>query len=277
MIISTIKETDTYFLSIHDAIYRGREDFNYRVELGEIPFLEYVYPCVGKIRKNTEVTLKGVNLLQNKTLFKPSQEGYGELRVTGKNGFVSNPVIFYGLPQDAHLNVSPSEKEKFLTDYILVDSITSPNQIKTYRITALKNEKIAIDIKARRLGSMLDAKMTLRDPSGAKLTEVDDVEDATQGLMTHHADPVLQYKVNRAGNYILEVSDVLGNCGSDYYYMIERLPNFPAFQTFVSPANLTIPRGGTALFRVDIFFLFSKKNSPPGWISTSKACPKAIW
>jgi hypothetical protein len=84
------------------------------------------------------------------------------------------------------------------------------------------------------------------------LIEADDTEDATQGLMTNHADPILKYKVNKAGTYILEVTDVLGNSGADIFYLIERLANTPSFQTFVSPANLTIPKGGTALFRVDI-------------------------
>lgn len=189
VIITGIEEDDTYSLSIQDAIFRGREDFNYRIELGEIPFLEYVYPCVGKTGKNAEVELKGVNLRQNKMQFKPGVEGYGELTAAGINGLVSNPVIFWGVPRNAVLDVTASAKEEYLTNTILYDSLSSPYQLKTYRIELQKNEMLAVGMKARRLGSMLDAKMTLRDRYGRKLIESDDVEDASQGLMTHHADP----------------------------------------------------------------------------------------
>lgn len=251
VIIKTIDESDSYILSIHDAIYRGREDFNYRIELGEIPFLEFITPCVGKVRKNTTVTAKGVNLSKEKITFSPTHEGYGEIKASGKNGWISNPVLFWGLPKNSKTEFFPSDKDNQLTGTVF-DSISSPNQVKTYRISAAKNEKIAVEIMARRLGSMLDAKMILYNPSGRKVIEVDDVEDPTQGLITHHADPVLQYKAEVSGEYILQVIDVLGNCGPDYYYLIDRVSNIPNFQTFVSPATLTIPRGGTAIFRVDI-------------------------
>jgi len=277
VIISELNETDTYTLSINDAIFRGREDFNYRIDLGEIPFLEYVFPCIGRIGKSTSVTLRGVNLNQNNIKFKPTQLGYGELSVEGKNGFISNPVVFLGLPQNAQVEITPSEKQKYLSNTIVFDSISVHRQVKTYILTAQKNETIAVEIKARRLGSMMDAKLTLRDFSGKKLMEVDDVEDATEGLMTNHADPVLRYKAPKAGSYTLEVADVLGNCGSDYYYMIERVANTPAFQAFVSPANLTIPKGGTALFRVDISseekfvpeLNFELKGLPKGFLVSS--------
>jgi hypothetical protein len=252
VLITEIPETDTYRLAINDAIFRGREDFNYRIDIGEIPHLDYVYPCVGKIGKKTNVTLKGVNFNAKSVVFKPSKEGYSELKVKGDNGQLSNPVPFFGLAKNAYLNVSPTKKTELTTETALFDSISSPYQIKSYPIYAEKNENIAIGIRARRLGSMLDARMTLRDESGKVVIVSDDVEDATQGLMTFHADPMLQYKTKEAGYYVLEVEDVLGNSGADYYYLIERKKNIPTYEVFVSPANLTIPKGGTAVLRLDI-------------------------
>ena len=277
VIITTLAETDNYTLSIHDAIFRGRDDFIYRIELGEIPFLEYIYPCVGKIGKRINLTLKGVNLTKETIQYAPKREGYGEFTASGEKGLISNPVIFYGLSKNVNIDYSPSGKTQILSNSVLFDSISLPRQVKKYLITAVKNEKITIAIMARRMGSMMDAKMTLRDKSGKKLIEVDDVEDATQGLMTHHADPVLQYKVTQAGDYTLEVVDVSGNSGADYFFTIERLPNFHDLQAFVSPANLTIPKGGTAIFRVDITsgekftpeLNFGIKGLPKGFLTSS--------
>ncbi|MDD4921802.1 MAG: hypothetical protein PHS30_04900 [Bacteroidales bacterium] len=272
VIITSIPATDTYRLTIYDAIFRGREDFNYRIELGEIPFVEYAYPCVGKIGKGSKLTLKGFNLNQKNMVFKPTQKGVNELCFSGnKNGMVSNPFPFLAVPKSCNLNLTPSEKAKLLPENVIYDSISTPRQIKKYTVPAEKNENIAIEIRARRLGSMMDAKMRLCDTSGRILAEVDDVEDAMQGLMTNHADPVLQYRAKNTGDYILEVEDVLGNRGSDYYYMIERKKNIPSFEVFVSPANLTIPKGGTAIIRLDIE---TKEKSTPELEVSLKGLPK---
>jgi len=252
VIITNIEESDNYTISITDAIFRGRDDFNYRIELGEIPFLEYIYPCAGRIDKELKLNLKGVNLSGSTSLFKPAVEGGHEFTVVGKNGFISNPVPFYGLPKNSKIEYSPKESTPELADVVLFDSINSPRQIKKYQVAALKNEKIAIEIKARRLGSLMDAKLILRDAEGKKIFEADDVEDATQGLMTHHADPLLRFKAPYDGNYTLEVTDVTGNYGADCFYMITRMPDVPDLKAFVSPATLTIPKGGTAIFRIDI-------------------------
>jgi hypothetical protein len=73
-----------------------------------------------------------------------------------------------------------------------------------------------------------------------------------EGLMTHHADPKLKYKAIAAGKYKLVVEDILQNLGVDYFYMLERKPATSDFEVFVSPANITIPKGGTATFMLDI-------------------------
>jgi hypothetical protein len=252
VIITKIEESDNYTLSITDAIFRGRDDFNYRIELGEIPFLEYIYPCVGRIGNQLKLTVKGVNLTENTLSFKPTNEGLNEFTLAGKNRFISNSVGFYGLPRNSKIEYSPKESMPNLADAVVFDSISSPRQKKKYQVSALKNEKIAIEIKARRLGSLMDAKMILRDREGKKIFEADDVEDATQGLMTHHADPLLRFKAPYDGNYTLEVTDITGNYGTDCFYMIKKMPDVPDLKAFVSPANLTIPKGGTAIFRVDI-------------------------
>jgi hypothetical protein len=252
VIITNIQKDDTYTLSIHDAIYRGREDFNYRIDLGEIPYLSSVYPCVGKIDKKINLKLNGVNLKTNSITFKPTKEGYGEINSRSNNDYISNTIPFYGLKKSSEYNSSASKAFELTPDTELFDSITKPYQIKSYTLSAEKGENIALEIKARKLGSLLDAKMRLIDPSGKTVLEADDVEDATQGLMTFHADPTLQYKVTEAGIYRIEVEDVLGNCGIDYFYLLERKKSLPTYEVFVSPANLTIPKGGTALLRLDI-------------------------
>lgn len=251
IIIYKAPENDTYTLIIHDAIYRGREDFNYRIEVGEIPYVQSIYPAVGQQGKSEILHINAVNVDKKDTKFKPTFEGKGFFTINGKNDFVSNSVPFYSV-----------DKTKILCNYsnqlmldnatVVYDSLTEKLKSRTYFVDLARNESFVAEITARKLGSLLDARLTLYDASGKKVAEADDTEDAMEGLMTHHADPKLKYKAIVAGKHKLVVDDVLQSSGVDYFYMLERKPATSDFEVFVSPANITIPKGGTATFMLDI-------------------------
>jgi hypothetical protein len=251
VIIYEVPENDTYTLMIHDAIFRGREDFNYRIEVGEIPYIQSVYPAVGQQGKSGMLHINAVNTEKKEIRFKPAFQGKGFFTLNGIDGFVSNPVPFFSV-----------DKTKILCNYsnqllldnatVVYDSLTQKSKSRTYFVNLARNESFVAEITARKLGSLLDARLTLYDASGKKVAEADDTEDAMEGLMTHHADPKLKYKANVAGNYKLVVEDVLQSSGVDYFYMLERKPATSDFEVFVSPANITIPKGGTATFVLDI-------------------------
>lgn len=271
VIITTLPETDTYQLTIQDAVFRGREDFNYRIDLGEVPYLEYITPAAGKVGKKTKVELKGVNLATTSLSYKANKEGYNALKATGKNGFVTNPLTFWGVSKASNFEQNPTENYLLETGDVIYETLEKAHQIKTYELYAQRNENIALTINARRIGSMMDASIRIKDARGTVVAESDDVEDAFQGLMTHHADPVVQYKAVKEGSYVVEVKDISGNYGPDYFYILERSTRIPNFEVFVSPATMNIPKGGTGLFRVDII---SKEKFVPALDFSIKGLPK---
>jgi len=55
-----------YSIEIRDAIYRGREDFVYRIAIGELPFVTSAFPLGGRAGSKTTVHLTGWNLPANK-------------------------------------------------------------------------------------------------------------------------------------------------------------------------------------------------------------------
>ena len=57
-----IPEDGAYTLEIHDSIYRGREDFVYRIDVGELPFVTGIFPLGGRTGTRVAVELKGWNL-----------------------------------------------------------------------------------------------------------------------------------------------------------------------------------------------------------------------
>ncbi len=251
-IIIKIPENDTYTLAIHDAIYRGREDFNYRIDLGEIPYIQSLYPSVAKVAKKTEIKLNAVNLKSTKIYYTPENEGYNFLSAVGRNGDISNSVQFWGVNKSCDLIITDKNKNQLTDNQMFFDTLDLKNRSKKYIYMADANEKVTFEVKARRIGSMLDGRLRLYDEYDKLLAENDDLEDDMQGLMTFHADPQLTYTFKIPGKYYLMVEDVLDNRGSDYFYLIEKKKETLAFEVFVSPATLSVARGGTSVLTVNI-------------------------
>ena len=51
-----------YTVEITDALYRGREDFVYRISIGELPFVTSIFPLGGRAGSPTNVQITGWNL-----------------------------------------------------------------------------------------------------------------------------------------------------------------------------------------------------------------------
>ena len=252
VIITTLPKDDNYTLMIHDAIYRGREDFNYRIEIGVIPFVTGRYPAYGVAGKKIKQELEGVNLGSDKTIVKIKNEGYNQVSYTNEIG-TSNAVPFYTLPRGIKLIQNPKEENAILSyTTAIADSLTSNAKVKRYKIEAQKRVPIIVELIGRRNGSRIDAVIRLKDRRGNVVATVDDTEDPIQGLITFHADPVLKYTPKINGELILEVEDLHRGYGKDYHYLLRCHKEMPSFNAFVSPAYITTPSGGTSQFRVDI-------------------------
>lgn len=251
VIITTLPKDDNYTLIIHDAIYRGREDFNYRIHLGQIPFVTGRYPAYGTAGKAVKQQIKGVNLDKTTEKIKLKKEGYNHITSTNDIG-TSNAVSFYALPKGVKHIQSPKEGAMLNLGTAISDSLTATSRIKRYRIFAQVRQPIIVELIGRRNGSRIDAVMRLRDARGKVVAKADDTEDPMQGMMTFHADPVLKHTPKQSGMMILEVEDLYQGYGEEYHYLLRRHSQLPAFNAFASPANITIPAGGTSSFRVDV-------------------------
>ena len=68
-----VPEDGRYILTIHDSIYRGREDFVYRITLGELPFVTGTYPLGARFREDVTIELQGWNLTQRTLTLHPTR------------------------------------------------------------------------------------------------------------------------------------------------------------------------------------------------------------
>ena len=74
-----IPENGDYELEIRDSIYRGRQDFVYRVAVSERPFITRAFPLGARMGDEAATTVAGWNLPQTK-LAQDTQPGGGPVR-----------------------------------------------------------------------------------------------------------------------------------------------------------------------------------------------------
>ncbi len=254
-----IPRTDSYTLTINDAIFRGRQDFNYRIQLGEIPFIEGAYPLVAQVGAKSTISLTGVNLQKGECSVKPTEEGVNYLRAVGKNGKLSNAVPYYAVSKSTKIIDSPTASSQLTEGVVIYDKIDNAYEQRSYKLPLKANESVMLDALARRIDSRADLRMILKNSDGKVVAESDDIEDSSQGLMTHHADPVINYKATAAGDYTLLIEELQGRSGKEYSYIIRRMKAAAPFEAFVSPANITLAQGGTATLVVNFDFK-TRKN-----------------
>lgn len=237
-----------YGLAIRDSIYRGREDFVYRVRVGEIPFITSVFPLgAPRGEKPVPVKLSGKNL-PSETL-SVAVDGAApsvQLLSVARDGILSNRVPFAVGTLPEVLEAEGGGVQKVAMPVVVNGRIRAAGEKDSYAFAGKKGQTLSVEVVARRLGSPLDAYVTLLNARGEKLAENDDVKDRGEGLLTHHADAGLVLKLPEDGTYTVTVHDTQGKFGEEYAYRLRLGTPVPGFELRATPSEVGVPRGGSA-------------------------------
>lgn len=256
VLLFEVPRDGTYVLEIRDAIYRGREDFVYRISISEKPFVTSMFPLGGRKGEATSVSIAGWNLPRRTVSLDTSTPGRHEFVIEGpgRNGR-SNPVFFRvgTLPEthEAGSNNDKAHAQRVALPTIVNGRIEGPGDTDVFRITGNAGDRVVAEIDARRLGSPLDSLLRLADESGEVIAWNDDFMEkdghlhAGPGLLTHHADSYLAAELPREGTYYIRVADTCQHGGAAYAYRLRISPPQPDFQLRATPASLAV-RGGLA-------------------------------
>jgi hypothetical protein len=240
-----------YVLEIHDSIYRGREDFIYRITIGELPVITSIFPLGGKAGARTAIETLGWNLPAARTVERLKSKDQGVYPVTlRKDGLTSNAVPFAAddLPEAmAKAGIDRRERAQRVKLPVVVNGrIAHPGDTAFFRIAGRAGDEIVAEVKARRLGSPLDSTLRLMDPTGNSLAFNDDFEDKGAGLLTHQADSRISFTLPAKGNYYLQLADAQRKGGPEYGYRLRISHPRPDFELRVVPASLNLRAGSTA-------------------------------
>lgn len=244
-----VQEDGDYKLEIRDSIYRGREDFVYRLSLGELPFIRSIFPLGGSLCSTTSVTVTGVNLPTNILNIGTgtSSEGNSSVSVQ-KDKLISNrlPFAVDALPEilEAEPNNDAKHAQTVRMPVIINGRIEKPGDTDEFCFDGKKGDKVVVEVNARRLESPLDSIITITDEAGKVLAGNDDCEDKGAGLTTHHADSCLIQELAGDGKYFVSIGDTQGKGGESYSYRLRISQPQPDFALRVVPATVSLKLSG---------------------------------
>jgi hypothetical protein len=275
-----------YVVEIRDALYRGREDFVYRIDAGELPFITSIFPLGGRSGAPTRVGVQGWNLPANVMTIRPEQETGLQYAAMTLRGLVSNSVPFAldTLPEMAEREPNDSQKKarKIKLPVVINGRIDRPGDQDVFRFEARAGDRVVAEVWSRRLGSPVDSFLRLADAKGRQLAFNDDFEDEGSGLETHHADSRISAALPAKGTYYLFLSDAQRNGGPEYAYRLRLGPPRPDFEIRVVPSSLTVSAGGGTIpvtayaLRKDGFageIRLQLKGAPPGFTLSGGRIP----
>jgi len=276
VILHEVSHTGDYLIEIRDSIYRGREDFVYRISVGELPFLQSIYPLGGRAGTHTAVKLRGWNLSAKHSTIQPSQAGITSVSIQGR-GLTSNRLPFAAgtLPEatEREPNQSQAQAQRVTLPLVLNGRIDRPGDWDVFSFEGKRGETICAEVQARRLASPLDSVLRLTDASGREIAFNDDHKDPGQGLLTHHADSLLQVPLPETGRYFLYLFDAQQKGSEEHAYRLGISRLRPDFELRLTPSSLSLARGATQPITVQVLrhggfsgeILIQLKDSPPGF------------
>ena len=265
-----------YVVHITDAIYRGREDFVYRLTIGELPFLTSIFPLGGRAGEPAKFEMAGWNLVMAVLTPPPMDAGPGIYPASAsRNGFITNclPLALDTLPEgfDKEPNNSPPKAQKVTLPVIINGRIDRPDDWDVFQLDGRAGDTVVAEVSARRLDSPLDSVLKLTDAGGSLLAASDDREDAEAGVNTHHADSYLMVKLPADGTYYVHLGDAACSGGPEYAYRLRLSQPQPDFALFVVPSSLALRAKGTASVSVRVV----RKDGFTGPISVGLKDPPA--
>lgn len=274
-----------YLLEIRDALYRGREDFVYRVTVGEVPFVTGIFPMGGYMGVATPVSVGGWNLTRTRSVVAQTvQEGIHPVPELS-NGFVIGDVPFASdaLPDtfEQEPNNSPREAQKVKFPIIINGRIQTPGDVDVFAFTCTAGTQVVAEVNARRLGSPLDSYLKVTDVSGKQIAFNDDWEDQGSALLTHKADSYLTFTAPATGLYYVHLSDAQRKGGPEYAYRLRLSSPHPDFALRLVPSSLNARPGATVpvtiyALRKDGFageIRLQLKDAPEGFLLSGGIIP----
>ena len=258
----TALEDGKYTLHIRDIRYKGGGGFRYRLSIGELPYLETVFPLGGQRGTDNTIAVTGANLdtvnAIQVSIDAETPIGQQALRVKTPSGLTSSPHPFSigSLAEiaESEPNDSADKANPVNTPITINGKIDKPDDVDRFSFEIKTPQLLVFEVEALRLSSQLDALLTLYGAENDQVLAVND--DARR------ADARIEQNFTEAGKYSIAIRDLNNRGGSAYAYRLNIRPLQPDFTLNAvvldsqnRPSTLDSPRvsrGGTFAMQVNV-------------------------
>ncbi|MYB96384.1 hypothetical protein F4054_11040 [Candidatus Poribacteria bacterium] len=273
----TALETGKYTLHIRDIRYKGGNGFRYRLSIGELPYLETIFPLGGQRGTDNTIAVAGANLETvnaiQVSIDAETPTGEQTLRVKTSSGLTSNPHPF-SIGSLAEIGESEpnntAEKANAVNAPITINGkIDKSGDVDRFAFEIKQPQLLVFEVEALRLSSQLDALLTLygaeKQMEAATDMEAESAEKE-QVLMVNDdasgSDARIEWNFTDAGKYSVAIRDLNNQGGDAYSYRLNIRPLEPDFTLSAvvldsqnRPSGLDSPRvsrGGTFTIQVNV-------------------------
>ena len=230
-----------YAVHIRDAKFWGLQNHVYRLTLKRGPHILSQFPLGAQRGTAIEAELNGPAL--------PSQRSVVSFETVSANSHIA-AIKHWGTARfvvsDFPEQLEP-KKSTATAPIIFNGRIAKPGETDEWKINLRENRKITLDLAAAKLGSPLDAVLTLYDSEGRQMATNDD-------RAKDNPDPRIEFSSKKAGEFTLKIRDRFNSRGGlDFAYRLT------ATETETPGFSITLP----ALF-------YNVTRDPKGGLETNE-------
>jgi hypothetical protein len=250
---TTLPADGRYTVELHDLVYRGQPPGYFRLKIGELQFADMVYPIGVSRGRAASLGFVSTNLpADTRVEFDAEGDDWRDqipAPVPAAGYFTGAAPTVMISPDEEVVEVgsASSSLQAVAGAPVGVNGrILESGEVDRYLLPVTVGATLRFDVKARQIGSPLDAVLTIRDEAGRQLATGDDRPGTT--------DPGLDFKVpGNLNKLIVELKDLLGRGGDDYIYRIGvRDAGQPDFDLAVDTDQINVPAGGTQVIKVQV-------------------------
>ena len=257
-------------LHIRDIRYKGGEGYGYRLRIGELPYLETIFPLGGRRGSENTIAVSGANLETvasiQLSIGAETPTGGQSLRVRTPSGLATNahPFAIGNLAEitETEPNNTRGNANAVTVPITLNGKIGKAEDADLFSFKVEAAQRLVFEVEALTLSSQLDALLTLygaekMETWGDEKEQILMVNDDVSG-----ADARIEWLFEEAGTYAVSVRELNNQGGEKYPYRLSIRPLQPDCKLNVivlnnrnQPAALDNPRvsrGSSVTMQVDV-------------------------
>ncbi len=242
-----------YFVMIRDAAYNAAGNAPYRLHIGDFDRPQVMFPPGGKSGQKLTSKVFERSAPDSEAIVEreaaefqlPDMAESTEVFGDGPSALPLRVCEFenFNRPEDAQ-NHSAKGALKVSTPIAINGRFAAAQKHHYYKFTAKKNQKLAVNVLAKRIGSPLDPVIHVLDEKNKSLIANDDA--------TTRPDSFVVFNPPKNGIYYLRLFDYFNRVGVDMIYRVEIAPVKPRLELTVKRNDrfsqrrmaMAIPQGG---------------------------------